>query len=86
MVSSLSRKVAKMGLDQSRRLQSPTPRAQRATTTALLIIDEIVYLPLGAAQTSLFFQVICRRYEKNQSIALTSNMAFGEWGAVDSMG
>jgi DNA replication protein DnaC len=48
----------------------------------LLIIDEIGYLPFDAVQASLLFQVICRRYQKNQSIALTSNKAFGEWGQV----
>jgi DNA replication protein DnaC len=48
----------------------------------LLIIDEVGYLPFDAVQASLLFQVICRRYQKNQSIALTSNKAFGEWGQV----
>jgi DNA replication protein DnaC len=48
----------------------------------LLIIDEIGYLPFDAVQASLLFQVICRRYERNQSLALTSNKAFGDWGAV----
>jgi DNA replication protein DnaC len=48
----------------------------------LLIIDEIGYLPFDAVQASLLFQVICRRYQKNQCLALTSNKAFGEWGQV----
>ena len=48
----------------------------------LLIIDEIGYLPFDAVQASLLFQVICRRYQKNQSLALTSNKAFGAWGQV----
>lgn len=48
----------------------------------VLIIDEIGYLPFDAVQASLLFQVICRRYQKNQPLILTSNKAFGEWGHV----
>lgn len=48
----------------------------------LLIIDEVGYLALDQLQASLVFQVICRRYEKHQSIALTSNKAFSDWGQV----
>jgi DNA replication protein DnaC len=48
----------------------------------LLIIDEIGYLPFDAVQASLLFQVICRRYQRNQSLVLTSNKAFSDWGQV----
>jgi DNA replication protein DnaC len=48
----------------------------------LLIIDEIGYLPFDAVQASLLFQVICRRYQRNQSLVLTSNKAFSDWGSV----
>lgn len=48
----------------------------------LLVIDEVGYLTLDALQASLLFQVICKRYEKHQSIALTSNKAFAEWAQV----
>lgn len=48
----------------------------------LLIIDEVGYLSFDALQASLLFQVICNRYQKRQSIALTSNKAFGDWGQV----
>lgn len=48
----------------------------------LLIIDEIGYLPFDAVQASLLFQVICRRYQRNQSLVLTSNKAFSDWGTV----
>ena len=48
----------------------------------LLIIDEIGYLPFDQVQASLLFQVICRRYQRNQCLALTSNKAFGDWGQV----
>lgn len=48
----------------------------------LLVIDEVGYLTLDPLQSSLLFQVICQRYQKNQPIALTSNKAFSEWGQV----
>lgn len=48
----------------------------------VVIIDEVGYLPFDAVQASLLFQVICRRYQKNQPMILTSNKAFGEWGEV----
>jgi len=48
---------------------------------SLLIVDEIGYLPLDQHASSLFFQVICRRYEKG-AIILTSNKSYGEWGEI----
>lgn len=48
----------------------------------LLVIDEVGYLTLDRAQASLLFQIICQRYEREQSIVLTSNKAFAEWGEV----
>jgi DNA replication protein DnaC len=48
----------------------------------VLILDEMGYLSLDATQASLLFQVICHRYERNQSLILTSNKSFGEWGEI----
>lgn len=48
----------------------------------VLVIDEIGYLPFDAVQASLLFQVICRRYQKNQPVILTSNEPFSDWGSV----
>ena len=48
---------------------------------ALLVIDEVGYLPLDRADANLVFQLISRRYEKG-SIVITSNKAFSEWGHV----
>ena len=55
---------------------------QKLTHPKVLIIDEVVYLTLDASQASLLFQAICSRYEKGQSVILTSNKAFSEWGEV----
>jgi len=46
---------------------------------ALLIIDEIGYLPITTGGANLFFQLVNARYEKAAMI-LTSNRGFTEWG------
>ena len=48
---------------------------------ALLIVDEIGYLPVIPGGGNLFFQLVNARYEKGAMI-LTSNRGFAEWGAV----
>jgi DNA replication protein DnaC len=48
---------------------------------ALLIVDEIGYLPLQSGGANLFFQLINARYERGAMI-LTSNRGFGEWGDI----
>jgi DNA replication protein DnaC len=48
---------------------------------ALLIVDEIGYLPVGRDGAVLFFQLINHRYE-HASTVLTSNKGFEEWGTI----
>ncbi len=48
---------------------------------ALLIVDEIGYLPITAGGANLFFQLVNARYEKG-AMVLTSNRGFAEWGEV----
>jgi DNA replication protein DnaC len=48
---------------------------------ALLIVDEIGYLPLSRDGAVLFFQLINHRYE-HASTVLTSNKGFEDWGAI----
>lgn len=48
---------------------------------ALLIIDEIGYLPLPKDGANLFFQLVSARYEKGAMI-LTSNRNFSQWDQV----
>ncbi|MGI8306048.1 IS21-like element helper ATPase IstB [Saccharopolyspora hattusasensis] len=48
---------------------------------ALLVIDELGYLPLPAEAASALFQVVSQRYLKT-SIILTSNRGVGSWGEV----
>jgi DNA replication protein DnaC len=56
-------------------------RMKTLTFPALLVIDEIGYLPVSRTGAMLFFQLMSRRYE-HASTVLTSNKGFGEWGAV----
>jgi DNA replication protein DnaC len=56
-------------------------RIRFLTRTALLIIDEVGYLPLDKSGANLFFQLVNARYEKG-SMILTSNRSFQEWGEI----
>jgi DNA replication protein DnaC len=58
-----------------------TQRIRFLTRNALLIIDEIGYLPITAGGANLFFQLINSRYERG-SLILTSNRGFSEWGEI----
>jgi DNA replication protein DnaC len=48
---------------------------------ALLIVDEIGYMPVIRGGGNLFFQLVNARYERGAMI-LTSNRGFAEWGEV----
>lgn len=48
---------------------------------ALLVVDEIGYLPISHTGAMLFYQLMARRYE-TASTVLTSNKGFEEWGSI----
>jgi DNA replication protein DnaC len=48
---------------------------------AVLICDEVGYLPLDRAEANMVFQLVSRRYERG-SMIITSNKSFAEWGGV----
>ena len=48
---------------------------------ALLIVDEIGYLPVTPNGANLFFQLVNARYERNSTV-LISNKSFKEWGDI----
>ena len=56
-------------------------RLKTLTYPALLVVDEIGYLPITATGAMLFFQLMTRRYERGSTV-LTSNKSFEEWGEV----
>ena len=57
------------------------PRMKTLTHPALLVVDEIGYLPVSRTGAMLFFQLMSRRYE-HASTVLTSNKSFEEWGEI----
>jgi len=50
-------------------------------TPALLLLDEVGYLPIDQRGSDLLFQVISQRYERG-SIVLTTNKAFKQWPSI----
>jgi DNA replication protein DnaC len=56
-------------------------RLKTLTPPALLVVDEIGYLPITRNGAMLFFQLMARRYE-TASTVLTSNKSFEEWGEI----
>jgi DNA replication protein DnaC len=56
-------------------------RIRFLTRNALLVVDEIGYLPLTQGGANLFFQLINARYERGAMI-LTSNRGFKDWGEI----
>src|SRR5947208_3091806 len=54
---------------------------KKYTQPALLILDELGYLPIDKTGADLLFQVISLRYEQG-AIIITSNRAFKEWPVI----
>jgi DNA replication protein DnaC len=48
---------------------------------AVLVVDEVGYLPLNRAEANMVFQLVSRRYERGTMI-ITSNKSFTEGGQV----
>src|SRR6476660_5090214 len=57
------------------------PSVNGTFSPALLLLDEIGYLPIDQRGADLLFQVISQRYERG-SIVLTSNKAFKQWATI----
>ena len=54
---------------------------KKYTKPALLILDELGYLPIDKHGADLLFQIISYRYEKG-SIIITSNRAYKDWPEI----
>jgi DNA replication protein DnaC len=56
-------------------------RLRKYTAPALLILDEIGYLPCTRQSADLLYNIISRRHE-NKSLVLTTNLPFKQWSTV----
>ena len=54
---------------------------QRYSRYALLIIDELGYVPFSKEGAELLFQVLAERHER-KSVIITSNHGFGDWTQI----
>lgn len=68
-------------LEEAKASGSLKRRLAVLTHPALMVVDEIGYLPVTQSGAVLFFQLMSRRYEHTSTI-LTSNKTFEEWGEV----
>jgi len=69
------------GLEEAQAAGKLLHRMKTLTHPALLVVDEIGYLPVSRTGAMLFFQLMSRRYE-HVSTVLTSNKSFEEWGEI----
>ena len=56
-------------------------RLRILTHPALLVVDEIGYLPVTRDAATLLFQLINERHERASTLP-TSNQGFEEWGGI----
>lgn len=68
-------------LEQAKMAGQLARRLRVLSAPALLVVDEIGYLPVSRDGAVLFFQLINARYEQASTV-LTSNKGFEEWGAI----
>jgi DNA replication protein DnaC len=68
-------------LEQARAAGQLARRLRVLSHPALLVVDEIGYLPVSRDGGVLFFQLINARYE-HASTVLTSNKGFEQWGEI----
>ncbi len=68
-------------LEEAQQAGHLTQRLKTLIFPALLVVDEIGYLPISRTGAMLFFQLMSRRYETGATV-LTSNKGFDEWGEI----
>jgi DNA replication protein DnaC len=68
-------------LEQAQRRNALDDELKRIERYALIIVDEIGYLPLERQAAYLLFALVARRYGRG-SIIVTSNRGFEAWGEI----
>lgn len=56
-------------------------RLKRYTRPALLILDELGYLPCDSRAADILYNIISRRHEQRSTV-ISTNLAFKQWGTV----
>ena len=69
------------GLEEAQAAGRLQHRLKVLTHPALLVVDEIGYLPVSRTGAMHFFQLMTRRYE-TASTVLTGNKGFEDWGEI----
>lgn len=57
---------------------SISSRGRGYARSALVVVDEVGYMPISRQEAHFFFQFISRRYERSSTV-ITSNKSFSEW-------
>ncbi len=56
-------------------------RLRRYARAALVVVDEVGYLPVTREECHLFYQFVAARYERASTV-ITSNKAFSDWAEL----
>lgn len=49
---------------------------------AILVCDEIGFMPIDQTGSDILFQIISKRYDQHRSTIFTSNLVFSEWQSI----
>ena len=75
-----------ISLEEAKTAGNVSSLMTKLTKPALLIIDELGFVPYGPTGTQLLFDVFAKRYEQG-SIAVSTNLTFDKWtqifGSID---
>jgi DNA replication protein DnaC len=73
--TTMSELIRKMEIDE----ESGRPNRSRVhIRSAVVVVDEVGYMPITRSQSHLFFKFVATRYERASTI-ITSNKIFSEW-------
>lgn len=73
--TTMSELIKKMEVDEE---SGRSNRGRVHIRSALVVVDEVGYMPVTREQSHLFFKFVATRYERASTI-LTSNKVFSEW-------